>query len=211
LFRAHIGAIWLPTCSFMAGGIVRGASIGRVLAVVIVLGAMALAPIRVHSDSEETIQAEAGCLVNFPRFIEWPSGSFQSPAAPFVIGIVGRNPFGLDLARLAWEASARGRAIEVRQFRLGDDLHACQILFIGWPNQKIVMQILTSLEGSSVLTVSDASGFVNWGGMIEFTHQGEKVRFAVNDQVVKRAGIKASSNLLKLASQVIESAGAGTN
>jgi hypothetical protein len=47
--------------------------------------------------------------------------------------------------------------------------------------------------------------------MIEFSRQGEQVRFAVNDAAVKRAGIKASANLLKLASHVIEGAGSVTN
>jgi hypothetical protein len=190
---------------------VQGASIGRSFAVLVVACALGAAPSVVRPDSAGPIQAEAACLVNFSRFVEWPSNAFQNPAAPFVIGIVGKNPFGLDLARVAWRASADGRAIEIREFRLGDDIRACQILFIGWPNQKLVTQALTSLRGSSVLTVSDASGFVNWGGMIEFSQRGEEVRFAVNDEEIKRAGIKASSNLLKLASQVIESAGAETN
>jgi hypothetical protein len=196
---------------FIAEEYVRGASIGRSFAVLVVACALGAAPSVVRPDSAGPMQVEASCLVNFSRFMEWPSSAFQNSKAPFVIGIVGRNPFGLDLALVASRDSAEGRAIEVRKFGPGDDLHACQILFIGWPNQKLVMQILTSLNGSSVLTVSDADGFVNWGGMIEFSQQGERVRFAVNDEVVKHAGIKASSNLLKLASEVIESARTGTN
>jgi YfiR/HmsC-like len=183
----------------------------RSLAMLGIMCAVAAAPTGARSDSATPMQAEAACLVNFSRFMEWPSSAFQSPKAPFVIGIVGKNPFGLDLALIASQELAEGRAIEIREFRLGDDLHACQILFIGWSNQKVVMQVLTALNGSSVLTVSDANGFVNWGGMIEFSRQGEQVRFAVNDEDVKRAGIKASSNLLKLASEVIESARTGTN
>ncbi|MGB6199197.1 MAG: YfiR family protein [Candidatus Acidiferrales bacterium] len=189
----------------------RGATIRRLFALLGVACALGAVATGVRSDSEQPIDAEAACVINLSRFIEWPSSAFENPRAPFVIGVIGKNPFGLDLARLAWQASADGRAIEVREFRAGDDLRGCQILFIGWPSQRLVAQILTSLEGSSVLTVSDADGFLNWGGMIEFSHQGEQVRFAVNDTAVKHAGIKASANLLNLASHVIESAGVASH
>ena len=32
-------------------------------------------------------------LYNFAKFIKWPSGRFETPAAPLVIGIYGKNPF----------------------------------------------------------------------------------------------------------------------
>lgn len=100
----------------------RGASIRRSLVVLGVLVAIGLIPTGACSDSEQSIQAEAGCVINLSRFIVWPSSAFQSPKAPFVIAILGRNPFGIELARLASETSVDGRAIEVRETRPRDDL-----------------------------------------------------------------------------------------
>ena len=188
-----------------------GAPIRRSLAVLAALTLFGAIPGNVRCDSEQPMPEEAACLLNFSRFIEWPSAAFQNPGAPFVIGVIGKNPFGIDLARMAWQESARGRALVVRELHPGDDLRGCQILFIGAADEKLVARILASVNGSSVLTVSDAPGFVNWGGMIEFSRQGDHVRFSVNDIAVKRAGIKASANLLQLASEVIESAGVETN
>jgi hypothetical protein len=186
----------------------RGAPIRIWLVVLSVVIAIALMPGRVSSDSEPPIQAEAACLINFSRFIKWPTDAIESPRDPFVIGIFGNNPFGIGLAQMA---SAEGRGIEVRSIRTHDDMRACRILFIGSANQKIVTQILASLNGSSVLTVSDADGFLEWGGMIEFSMRDDRVHFAVNDMVVKSAGIHASANLLKLASEVIERGAVETN
>jgi hypothetical protein len=188
-----------------------GAPIRRSLAAFIALILLGAMPSRVRCDSEQPIPEEAACLLNFSRFIEWPSAAFQSPDAPFVIGVIGKNPFGIDLARLAWRESARGRALVVREFHPGDDLRGCQILFIGAADEKLVAHILASMNGSSVLTVSDAGGFVDRGGMIGFSRQGDRVRFAVNDVAVRGAGIKVSANILRLASEVIESAGIENN
>ena len=43
---------------------------------------------------------KAAYLYNFAMFVEWPRDAFSSPDAPLVIGILGRDPFGLaiDLA-----------------------------------------------------------------------------------------------------------------
>jgi hypothetical protein len=188
-----------------------GVPIRRSLAVLGAVIAIGLMPANACSDSEESIQAEAGCVINLSRFIEWPSSAFQSVKAPFVIDIVGENPFGFDLARLASQTLVAGRAIEVRQLRPRDDPRACQLLFIGSAEQKVVTQILASLNGSSVLTVSDADGFLDWGGMVQFSRSGGQVRFAVNDGAIKSAGIRASANLLKTASKVIEGTVAETN
>src|ERR1700759_1114839 len=38
-------------------------------------------------------QVEAGVVYNFSRFVEWPPQAFQSPGEPFVIGILGNDPF----------------------------------------------------------------------------------------------------------------------
>jgi hypothetical protein len=53
-----------------------------------------------------------------------------------------------------------------------------------------------------VLTVSDASGFADRGGMIQFVLQSGKVRFEVNLAPASQAGLAFSSELLKVAVEV---------
>jgi hypothetical protein len=33
-------------------------------------------------------------IFNFTKFVDWPSTSFESEDSPFIIGIIGNNPFG---------------------------------------------------------------------------------------------------------------------
>jgi len=50
-----------------------------------------------------------------------------------------------------------------------------------------------------VLTVGETERFTESGGIINFTREGNKIRFAISDDTAKRAGLKISSKLLSLA------------
>src|SRR5690242_13839245 len=49
---------------------------------------------KVKSRPPDEYQIKAEFIYNFAQFIEWPGSAFASPDAPFVIGILGDDPFG---------------------------------------------------------------------------------------------------------------------
>jgi len=50
-----------------------------------------------------------------------------------------------------------------------------------------------------VLTVGDGEGFIDEGGMIGLVRSGDRLQFDINQPALQRAGLRASSQLLKLA------------
>jgi len=44
-----------------------------------------------QSDQPGEYEVKAAFLFNFTKFLEWPDGSFDSPHAPIVIGIIGED------------------------------------------------------------------------------------------------------------------------
>jgi hypothetical protein len=62
-----------------------------------------------------------------------------------------------------------------------------------------VPEILGSLQGFSVLTVSDIDGFAEEGGVIQFVIEEDRVRFVINLEAASRAKLKINSKLLALA------------
>jgi len=144
-------------------------------------------------------QVKAAYLFNFLKFVEYPSESFADPLAPMVIGVVGDDPFGNALPQIVIGKSVQGRDLVIRVYRTGEDLRGAHILFISTSEKKRLPMILSSLRGSSVLTVSDAAGFLEAGGMIQFLNENGRVRFAINVEATNRAKLKMSSKLLSLA------------
>jgi hypothetical protein len=144
-------------------------------------------------------KVKAAYLFNFLKFVEYPPESFADSLAPIVIGVVGEDPFGSALPQVVIGKTVQGRDLVIHVYRTGEDLRGAHILFIGASERKRLPAILSSLRGSSVLTVSDAAGFLEAGGMIQFLNENGRVRFAINVEATNRAKLKMSSKLLSLA------------
>lgn len=150
----------------------------------------------------DAYRTKAAYLVNFFEFVEWPANAYADPQGKWVIGIVGDNPFGDDLGRMTIGKKVRGRKLVNRWFMPGTDYCACHILYISSSERKHFRTILKTLHGTSILTVSDMSGFLEAGGMIELMRIGNRIHFAVNLAAISQARLKVSSKLLAVAQQV---------
>jgi hypothetical protein len=144
-------------------------------------------------------QLKAAFLFNFAKFIEWPPEAFAEKESPFIIGILGDNPFGKELERTILGKTVNGRMLEIRTFDSPAEAKKCHILFIGSSENKRLPEVLDNLHGTSVLTVSDWVHFTKNGGMINFVLESNRIRFRINDQAARGAGLKISSKLLNLA------------
>lgn len=144
-------------------------------------------------------QVKAAYLFNFLKFIDWPDDLPKESQTPWVLGVVGDAPVGNDLRQLVSGKSIRGHELEVKTFLPSADLRGCNLLFIGASEKRRLPSILSSLRGSSVLTVADMDHFVESGGMIQFVIQDSRVRVAIDVGATSRAGLKVSSKLLSMA------------
>ena len=145
-------------------------------------------------------QIKAAFLYNFAKFVEWPAEAFATPTSPIVIGVLGDNVvFGDDLEQAINHKILNNRPL---QFKKCDSVMAatnCHILFISASEKAGFPKILEGLRGSNVLTVSETGQFIEAGGMINFVIEENKIRFQINDEAAKKAGLKISSKLLRLA------------
>lgn len=145
-------------------------------------------------------QVKAVFLYNFTQFVSWPPDAFPESNSPFVIGIVGQNPFSTYLEKVVEGETVMGRPIEIRYYANRSEIKHCQIVFINHVNYR---DVLRELAGKPVLTVGDQESFVRTGGMIGFYLDKNKIRFSINQKQAKATNITISSKLLRLA-RVIE-------
>ena len=144
-------------------------------------------------------QLKAAFLLNFAKFIDWPYTAFPNDKAPLVIGVVGKDPFGSTLDKIAKNQIIQERKVVVKKFRQIHDVKICQILFIDKSEEESLSAILDFLKGKNILTVSDMEHFAANGGMIQFIKQDNKIRFEINTDAALRKDLKISSKLLNLA------------
>lgn len=151
-------------------------------------------------------QVKAAFLLHFARLVDWPNWPrADDPRAPFEVAVVGRDPFGAALEATIGTSQVQGRPIRIRRAASPAALERPpQILFVGEGDPEQARRALKLVGGQPVLTVGETSGFAERGGMIGFrlTDDG-RVAFDVNLQQAQRAGLKVSSQVLRVA-RVVE-------
>ena len=78
-----------------------------------------------------------------------------------------------------------------------EEIKSCHVLFISRSESDRLGEILAGLKGRNILTVSDADGFAQHGGMIRFVTEKNKIRLRINLDAAKAANLTISSKLLR--------------
>jgi len=167
-----------------------------------VVAALLLSAAVVHSDSQREYQVKAAFLYNFAKFVEWPAGSFARADAPLRFCIVGQDPFGDTLGDTVEGRTVGGRAIVVEHASVDESSHRCQLVFVEVEDEGELAHILHNFARVAVLTVGESPEFLEAGGIIRLLVEANKVRFDVDVTAAEQAGLKVSSQLLKLARTV---------
>jgi hypothetical protein len=142
-------------------------------------------------------QVKAVFLFNFTQFVEWPPQAFPTPDVPFVIGILGQDPFGPQLDEVVRGENVDKRPLLVERYRSVDEIRNCNILFIGRTEMRDLQQILAALKGRSILTVSDADETRESGVMIQLVTQNNRIRLRIDVGAAKASNLTISSKLLR--------------
>lgn len=177
-FRA---VLWIVAASAMVGTVARGAG---------------ETPRRV----ERPEPVIAAYLVNFARYVTWPSDS-GAAGAPLVLAVVGPDTFEGALERAAEGRTASGRPMMVRKARTVADLGAAaHVVFFAPEAAKNALPAPAMPPGA--LTVGIGPGFLEAGGMVELIVREGRMTFAIDLRRAEAAGLSISARMLAAAAEV---------
>jgi uncharacterized protein DUF4154 len=165
--------------------------------------AVALALAAARAAAQDTPPApeqavKAAYLLSFTRYVEWPAGAFPDSAAPVNICVVGDAAL-TDVVRLTIEGRrSRGRPVRLLRPDAPEHVRDCHLVFL--PSQiRSIDGWLASLRTTSALTVGEGTEFLQRGGMVSLVIREQNIRFLINDEAARAAGLRISSRLLALA------------
>lgn len=168
--------------------------LAKVAAVVLLL----CATCRADAPARE-YQVKAAFIFNFTQFIEWPADAFPNEGAPFVVAVVGKDPFDGALEKIMSGKTVRGRSIEVQHFATAADIKHCQILFVPASEDASLGDILAKTAKDSVLVVGESDSVMDAGAAVRLFLEDAKMRFELNTDVCDAAKLRVSSKLMRLA------------
>ena len=179
------------------------ALVGTPLAVALSL-AIGLAPSPTRAQGfDQSVQTKAAYIVNFTSFVTWPDAVMSDGNAPFVITVLGQDPFGEMLANLTAGRNVGGKRIEIQHVTTVsvDSLQRSHIVYISPSMADNVRWIITNTQHRPILTISEIPDFMSQGGVLNFVTENNRVAFEINVSAVERASLAVNARLLRLARQ----------
>ena len=128
------------------------------LFLVLVSGSAGLVlPARGQADAATGYEVKAAFLFNFAKFIEWPPGAFAAPQSPFVVCVLGPDPFGNILDDTLQGKTIGDRAFTVQRLKDKADIRHCQMVFVSSLESAHLAEIVESIRGAHVLLAGRAT------------------------------------------------------
>jgi hypothetical protein len=171
-----------------------------VLLSMLLAGSVAI--VRAQSSDDE-YRVKAAFLFHFAQLVDWPADKLTGADNSLYLCTFGEDPFHGALESTVAGKVIANRVIRIRHLMRPEDMQGCRILFLGKAQSKSIPMLLADLRNAPVLTVGETSGFLPAGGMICFLLEENKVRFDINLNAARAAGLKIGSRLLVLAQNVV--------
>lgn len=153
-----------------------------------------------QADAEEdrVVGLKTAFLFNFTKFIDWPGAKWdQWRTVHFCF--VGVQQFSPLIDKSLSGKTIRGKSITSAHLAPEEDFQSCAVVFIGGITQALSHSTLSGLLAQGSLVVGEHDRFLESGGVINLYIEDNKLRFQINLQAARFAGLVISSKLLGLA------------
>jgi hypothetical protein len=138
-------------------------------------------------------QLKAAWVFKFLKTTDWPQDA-TNKIAPYLLGILGKDPFGEELLEKFAQQKVNNRPIAVKRCSNVDEAKACHVVFISASEKDRLPEILNALQDSSVLTIGDTDEFARLGGIIGLTI-GKEQAFEINQSALKRSKLNIDTKV----------------
>jgi YfiR/HmsC-like len=141
-------------------------------------------------------------LYKFSQLIQWPS---SSPNNEFTIGIAGISPIIPALEQyIASKNKSSTIKYKLLRFPSAQAITNCNILYVTKELLGNFDAIQKSIAGKETLLVTEVPGLIRKGSCINLIYdEGSSIKIQVNKTAIESHKLKASSELLKLATEIM--------
>lgn len=151
----------------------------------------------------KTTSVEAAFLRNFAHYVSWPAEVFADEHSPWHICVLGKDPFGDVLEETFKGHTEQGRPFAILRSDSLAELGQCQILFVAYEVSASRRAALAKLKDRPVLTVGNAPGFLQEGGIIRF-QVADYVEMSINLDQARAASLRIQTKMLEVSNDVVE-------
>jgi hypothetical protein len=145
-------------------------------------------------------EIEAAYIERFTRFVEWSDDAPNNTTKTvFVITVLGENTFGSSLDNLFKELKIKNLPVSLKYTHHYNEVVGSDIVIICHSERKRLQKILEFINSKPILIISDSEGFAEEGTHINMYVDNSNIRYEINQDEIKKTGLKVSSLLLSSA------------
>src|SRR6266496_2849927 len=149
------------------------------------------------AQAQDELAVRAAFVFNLTKYVDWPHGRSQ-----LTIGFVGDGPMGEILKQTLDGKTSDARLIDVLLAPSDSALERCDLVYVAYSSSRKNREVIERLRNREVLTVGETDAFARDRGMIGLVKKGNQIQIQINLEAARVAGIKVSSRLMSIATQV---------
>ncbi len=165
------------------------------------LSLLSVGPTSALLEAEDEVRVKAAAVSKLPAFVSWPDAVWVDTPA-FVLCVEEADPIRPHLESFVRGTQIRQRPAVVHVLHAESLVGRCHLVFVSARPALDIDQLLAHAATRPVLTIGEDSSFLTRGGIIRLRSVGGRLRFEADADSAKRAGLRLSSQLLRLASRV---------
>ncbi|QFU74299.1 YfiR family protein [Halioglobus maricola] len=148
-------------------------------------------------------RVKAAFILNIAKFAKWPEAPSLDVEEDFTLCLYQQNSLGSAIelieGRSVGALSLRSRVVDTLSYE--DQCHLLFVAAADLPAFHEALPAVGSLQSLTIVdqTASDNGGPIPEGVVLALKRRGERIGFAINLDTASLAGIRFSSELLKLA------------
>ncbi len=136
------------------------------------------------------------------KYVVWN----KKESTPYFNITILNNPFGSTIDTIYHNKRIDGKEVKIHYIDTIDQLTQTQsdILYIPNSQASQLQNILDTIKGKGIFTISDIRGFAQKGGMLQLYFISRKIKLKINLESVKEENLNIRSTLLRIAKVIKE-------
>lgn len=164
--------------------------------------ALAVAPLSpARATDLDEYRVKSALICSFARFAQWPAATAGADTSVLRVMVLGDADVQQALRAIDGQ-QVGARRIRIEELPRSNDPAGADILFVAESERDRWSKVQLAMAGAPILTIGEMNGFLESGGIINLVKAEKKIRFYVNLDHARAAGVALSSRILNLASGV---------
>lgn len=182
------------------------------LSVICALGI--LLPVVADEDTDKNVadyRVKIAFIYNFLKFVDWPGDHSPKKTNTAKVCIAGDEGFS-EYFKDFQNSHKQNIVLDIESDVHGSNVASCNVLYVGKGQEENASSYLASARRHPVLSISEAGGFTDNGGVIEIVRVGQsvglfskdKINLRINMRAAEEDGLVIDARLLQIAAEVIK-------